>query len=278
MGTAVLRRLFVWFTIASVVAMLVAPMVGSGFGAGSAYAEDSSSVSEGTPSPDATEPPTETPTVEPTVEPSETPTEAPSETPTEAPTDVTTPDASPSAIASGTATPAGSPTISAATTPEQIKITLSCWGNPETTRIDNNGADAITIISVSSLQDVTANEPYVVNRTLGAGKTVIYRSGPGATSGSILTTNNLYVGTLSPNEGVHFETSIGPIEAKCTTNPAIKVTNPGDISITLDCTGNPETTRVDNTGEAQIKIISVESIVDKNGSEPYQVDRLLGAG
>lgn len=278
MGTALLRRLFVWFTIASVVAMLVAPMVGSGFGAGSAYAEESSSVSEGTPSPDATEPPidtpTETPTDEPTVAPTETPTEAPSETPTE----VTTPDASPSAVASETATPAGSPTVSAATTPDQIKITLSCWSNPETTRIDNNGADAITIISVSSLQDVTASEPYVVNRTLGAGKTVIYRSGPGATSGSILTTNNLYVGTLSPDEGVHLETSVGPVEAKCSPNPAIPVTLPGDVKITLDCSSNPETTRIDNNGKAAITIQTVESLVDKNAAEPYVVNRTLGAG
>ena len=41
MGTAMLRRLLVWFTIASVFALLVAPMIGSGGITGTAYAEDS---------------------------------------------------------------------------------------------------------------------------------------------------------------------------------------------------------------------------------------------
>jgi lipoprotein-anchoring transpeptidase ErfK/SrfK len=285
MGTAMLRRLLVWLTIASVFALLVAPMIGSGGITGTARAEDAIESSDGTPSADPTDVPTETPTEAPTETPTDTPTDTPTGTPTDVPTDVPSetatpeiPAGSPTVEASATTTPAGSPTVSVATTPEQVKITLSCWGNPETTRIDNNGTDKITIISVRSLQDQGPNEPYVVNRSLGAGKTVIYRSGPGATTGTVLTTNNLYVGTLSPNEGVHLETSIGPIEANCATNPAIKVTNPGDIKITLDCTGNPETTRIDNTGEAQIKIISVESIVDKQAGEPYQVNRSLGAG
>ena len=281
MGTAMLRRLLVWLTIASVFALLVAPMIGSGGISGTARAEDAIEASDGTPSPDATDVPTETPTATPTEEPTDTPTDTPTDVPTDVPSETATPEipvGSPTVEASATTTPAGSPTVSIATTPEQVKITLSCWGNPELTRIDNNGLDKITIISVRSLQDQGPNEPYVVNRSLGAGKTVIFRSGAGATTGTILTTNNLYVGTLSPNEGVHLETSIGPIEANCATNPAIPVTNPGDIDIALDCTGNPETTRIDNTGDAQIKIISIESIVDKQAGEPYLVDRNLGAG
>jgi lipoprotein-anchoring transpeptidase ErfK/SrfK len=274
MRTAALRRLMLLLVVATVLALVATPL-GSVVSTGqSVLAQDVDGTPTAEPSP--TEEPTETATAEPsetaTVEPTETATVEPSETATETPTDVP---ASP-VPGSPTATETSTPTLS--TTTSDIKITLNCWGDPETTRIDNLGDAEITIISITSKADPTVDEPYTVNRKLGAGRTVIYRSGPGATSGSVLTTNNLYVGTMSPNEGVHIETSVGAVEADCSTNPAIPVTLPSQIIVSLDCTGNPEKTRIDNTGEADITIISIETLADKTGNEPYAVGRKLGAG
>lgn len=280
MRTAVWRRLMLLLVVASVIALVASPLAGVVTSGQSVLAQDV----EGTPTaePTGTEEPTVEPTetatatVEPTEtatateEPSETATAEPSETATAEPTDVPASPAAPS--------PSATSTVTLSTTTSDIKVTLNCWGNPETTRIDNTGDAEITIISVTSLADPTGDEPYVVNRKLGAGRTVIYRSGPGATTGSILTNNNLYVGTLSPNEGVHIETSVGAVEAECSTNPAIPVTVPSEIIITLNCTGTPETTRIDNTGDAAITIYSVESLADQVGAEPYTVNRKLGAG
>jgi lipoprotein-anchoring transpeptidase ErfK/SrfK len=278
------RRLMLLLVVASVIASLAMPIAGVVTSGQSAFAQDV----DGTPAAEPTE--TEEPTVEATEtatateEPTETatateePTETatatatvePSETVTAEPTDVPASPAAPS--------PSATSTVTLATTTSDIEITLSCWGDPEMTRIDNTGDAEITIISVGSLANPTASEPYVVNRKLGAGRTVIYRSGPGATSGSVLTTNNLYVGTMSPNEGVHIETSVGAVEADCGTNPSIPVTSPSEIHITLNCIGNPETTRVDNTGDAAIRILSIESLADQTSKEPYNVDRKLGSG
>ena len=275
-----------FLVVASVIALVASPLASVVTSGQAAFAQDV----EGTPSAEPTE--TATPTEEPTetatatAEPTETatPTEEPSETATatveptetatatEEPTDVPATPASPSATATATST------VTLSTTTSDIKITLNCWGDPETTRIDNTGDAAIKILSITSLADPTGDEPYPLDRTLGAGRTVIYRSGPGATSGTILTTNNLYVGTMSPDEGVRVETSVGAVEADCGVNPAIPVTTPDQILLTLNCSSDPETTRVDNTGDAAITIISIESLADQTGNEPYPVDRTLGAG
>lgn len=279
MGTAMLRRLMLLLVVASVFALVVSPLAGVAGTGQSAFAQDV----DGTPTAEPTE--TEEPTVEPTetatAEPTETatvePTETATETATAEPTETVT--AEPTDVpASPAASPSATSTVTLATTTSDIVVTLSCWGTTETTRIYNTGDAEITILSVSSREDVTADEPYVVNRKLGAGRTVIFRSGPGATSGSILTTNNLYVGTLSADEGARIETSVGTVEADCATNPFIPVTLPGEIIVTLNCIGNPETTRIDNTGDADITILSVTSLADQTSGEPYNVDRKLGSG
>lgn len=276
MGTAVWRRLMLLFVVASVVALVASPLAGVVTSGQSAFAQDV----DGTPTADPTETvePTETATA--TAEPTETATatEEPSETATAEPSGTATATEEPTEVPATPAVPSPTSTVTLSTTTSDIVVTLSCWGDPERTRIDNTGDAEITIISITSLADPTGDEPHEVNRRLGAGRTVIYRSGPGATSGSILTTDNLYVGTLSPNEGVHIETSVGAVEADCGTNPAIPVTDPSEIKITLNCNSNPETTRIDNTGDAAIVIYSVESLVDQTGSEPYTFERKLGAG
>ena len=143
--------------------------------------------------------PSPSPSPSPSPEPTETPTDVPGETPVEEPTEVptetpaATPDDEPSATpeASPTETPEGTPVepelIAAAQ--DDIVVTLNCRGNPEMTRIDNNGNGTLVITGIASQLDGTE---YPLNRSLGPGRTVIFRSGSGATSGTILTTNFLY--------------------------------------------------------------------------------------
>jgi lipoprotein-anchoring transpeptidase ErfK/SrfK len=266
------RRLMLWLVVASVVALVAAPLAGMAGTAQVASAEDVVTSEEATPAADtgdetSTGDETATPTEEPTEDPAGTPTEEPTEAPTEVPTD--TP-----------ATPEPSVTeepVTIATTLGEIIVTPSCFTNPERTRVDNTGADAIQIISIRSVFDGVENAPYTAGQTIGSGSTRIYRSGPGAISGTILTTDQLF-STTKADVRVRVETSVGTVEASCGTNPNAQVTLPSDIIISLNCTGNPETTRIDNTGDAGITILSVESLVDQTAGEPYVVDRALGAG
>ena len=71
------------------------------------------------------------------------------------------------------------------------------------------------IYSVGSIDAPGSGEPYTVNRTLGAGKTVIFRSNSGATSGTILTTKALYGDTAYDKDGVRLSTNAGTIEKRC---------------------------------------------------------------
>jgi hypothetical protein len=277
MGTAMLRRLMLLVVMASVFALVASPLAGVVGTGQSAFAQDV----DGTPTaePTQTEDPTAEPTETATSEPTETATAEPTETETATAEPTETVTAEPTDIpASPEASPSATSTVTLATTTSDIVVTLNCWGTTETTRIYNSGDAEITIVSVSSREDLSVDEPYVVNRKLGAGRTVIFRSGPGATSGTVLTTDNLYVGTMSPNEGAHIETSVGAVEADCATNPFIPVTLPSEIIITLNCIGNPETTRIDNTGDADITILSVTSLADQTSNEPYVLDRKLGSG
>jgi len=229
-----------------------------------------------TPTETSAESPTPVPTETPVATPTEAPTETPAETPTATPTET---GGEPSPEPTGT--PEGSPAATpdepafAAAAAEDILVTLNCRSNPELTRIDNMGDVPITIVSVSSLIDPNAAEPYVVNRTLGAGRTVIYRSGPGAVTGSILTTDSLYTDAAYDDDGVVIETTEFDLEVLCAAAPPPAA---GDVKVTLNCTGNPEMTRIDNLGSVPLTVTSVGSIKDPGANEPVAVNRTLGPG
>lgn len=271
----------VFWLLLVVVALAVQPLVLSG-SPGGASAQNEATADQGTPiattdettaepaaepdgdaTPDATPDPTSTPTAEPTAPADETPSVEPE--PSETPVDQATP------------APAASPTaepISAAAI-EEIQVTLYCDRDPELTRVDNNSADPIQIISIGSLFDAGAGEPYPAGLTINGGSTRIFRSGTGATYGTILTTEFLYTDDAYDQDGAVIETDAGTITTQC---PAAPPADVNDLQITLYCWDNPERTRIDNLGEAQITIQSIRSLADQSGAEPYVVNRPLGGG
>jgi hypothetical protein len=161
-----------------------------------------------------------------------------------------------------------------------LAITLNCTSNPETTRIDNTGPYPIIIQSVGSLADKLGSEPYVQNRTLGAGKTVIYKSGSAATSGSILTTNELYTNSRGSSDGVRIVTSGGIATKNCPALPVTPTPTPKQVAlkVTVSCRTNPETIRIDNVGATEATLISIGSILSPTSREPISISRKLGAG
>jgi hypothetical protein len=155
-----------------------------------------------------------------------------------------------------------------------IKVTVSCRSNPELTRIDNFGDIPLIINSIGTLYDQSSAEPITVNRTLGAGRTVIYRSGSGATSGTVLTTSFIYTNTAYEKDGAVINTNAGTITVNCDKKP-VTVTK---LTLSMDCAGYPETTTIKNTGQGPAQLTKLWTTWDQNGNEPYSVNRTLQPG
>jgi lipoprotein-anchoring transpeptidase ErfK/SrfK len=155
-----------------------------------------------------------------------------------------------------------------------IKVTVSCRSNPELTRIDNFGDVPLVINSIGTLYDQSSAEPITVNRTLGGGRTVIYRSGSGATSGTVLTTSFIYTNTAYEKDGAVINTNAGTITVNCDKKP-VTVTK---LSLSMDCAGYPETTTIKNIGQGPAQLTKLWTTWDQNGNEPYSLNRTLQPG
>jgi hypothetical protein len=108
------------------------------------------------------------------------------------------------------------PIVSASPTPAQaaaaVKITLSCYSNPEKTTITNNSASSITIKKVGSTYQPYSYEPITVNRSLAPGAKVTFQSGNAATR-NVLTRNYIY--NNNGLDGAKVVTSIGSFTKRC---------------------------------------------------------------
>lgn len=267
----------------SLALVLLVAFLGFGVRDWSAVADD--------PPPDGSTP---TATLEPTstpAEPTETPTDTPTATETataestataaDTPTEVSTGTPAATEVPTSTATAVATNTPGPTTSPNQVLVSLNCRSDPETTRIDNTGPAGITIYSVAS---ISGRGPITTNRNLGAGRTVIYRSGGGATSGTILTTSYFYTNTLWDLEGVVLQTSIGQITARCPAKPATPTPTatatatpvPPKLKVTVSCRSNPETTRVENVGTTAVVVTKVAPIL--SGAAPVTLSRTLNPG
>ncbi|MCC6703819.1 MAG: L,D-transpeptidase family protein [Thermomicrobiales bacterium] len=265
MGLAITKRIALWLAIAAVFAMVIGPLGATLAPAQLAAAQETT---EATP---ATEPDPATEPVEEVIEPAEGEATPSPDDPIDEPTDEPTEEP---------ATPtADDPVELTETTAEQIIITTYCYRAPEMTRVDNTGDTAITVLSIQPVFDGVPGNQYLVapnQSNINAGSTKIYRSGPEATSGTVLTTDPLYNTTSAQVIEVEIATSAGTVLADCGPNPNLQITVPTDIVITLNCTATPETSRIDNNGTAMITINSIESL---DGSPtPITVNRNLGAG
>src|SRR3712207_5434563 len=61
--------------------------------------------------------------------------------------------------------------------PPALKVTVACKATPEITRVENNRNRNIKIKKVGSIYQPRSNEPFRVNRTLRANKTIRFESG-----------------------------------------------------------------------------------------------------
>jgi lipoprotein-anchoring transpeptidase ErfK/SrfK len=263
------KRITMWLAIAAILAMVLSPLgavLGPAQVASAQESSESTPVAEpdptGTtgegdvaPSQDDSTPTVDESTPEPTVEPTAVPTETPGTPEAEEPIELTD------------------------TTLDQVVVTPYCFRSPELTRVDNTGDTAITILSISAVLDGvegTVNIPVPSTEAIDAGATRIYRSGPAATTGTVLTTTSLFNSTTAVVIGVKVVTNIGIVEEDCGVNPNLQLTVPSDVTITLDCLSNPETARIFNGGSAEILITSIESL---DGSPVgIAVNRPLGPG
>ena len=97
-----------------------------------------------------------------------------------------------------------------------MSITLDCYASRERTTIKNTRSAAVTVKTVGSLYKPYSNEPFAVNRTIAAGKSVTYYTGSGASAGSsaTLTRRNIYNNDIS-TEGVRVTSSAGTFTKRC---------------------------------------------------------------
>ena len=95
-----------------------------------------------------------------------------------------------------------------------VQVNVNCTSNPERTAVKNNTNSSIKVKKVSSINDPRSNEPFTVNRTLKAGKTITFESGPKARS-NVLTKAYIYDNDAGSKEGARVSTSEGRFVDKC---------------------------------------------------------------
>jgi hypothetical protein len=100
-----------------------------------------------------------------------------------------------------------SPRPAEAVTPA-LTVTVACKATPETTRVKNNRNTAKTIKTVGSIYQPRSNEPFLVNRRLGGGKSITFESGSGANQ-NVLTRQYIYNNDVGSKEGARVTTASG---------------------------------------------------------------------
>lgn len=92
-----------------------------------------------------------------------------------------------------------------------LRVVVSCYSNPERVRVTNVSSHSITVTKVGSIYQPTRSEPYSKTRNLGAGDSITFFSGPGASSSNrnTLTRNSIFNNDVGSAEGARVKTSTG---------------------------------------------------------------------
>ncbi len=85
----------------------------------------------------------------------------------------------------------GTPAPAAAST--SLRVTTSCFSNPEKVAIRNTGTTRLRIRSVGSIYQARTNEPFYVYRYLNPGSAITFYSGYAASSTSSNTLTRQYI-------------------------------------------------------------------------------------
>jgi hypothetical protein len=100
-----------------------------------------------------------------------------------------------------------SPRPAEAVTPA-LTVTVACKATPETTHVKNNRNTAKTIKTVGSIYQPRSNEPFLVNRRQGGGRSITFESGSGADQ-NVLTRQYIYNNDVGSKEGARVTTASG---------------------------------------------------------------------
>ena len=92
--------------------------------------------------------------------------------------------------------------------PPSLTVTVACNATPEITRVENNRNRRITIKQVGSIYQPRSNEPFTVNRTLRANRTIRFESGSDADQ-NVLTRQYIYDNEIGSKEGARVTTASG---------------------------------------------------------------------
>jgi hypothetical protein len=92
--------------------------------------------------------------------------------------------------------------------PPALTVTVACKATPEVTRVENNRNRNIKIKKVGSIYQPRSNEPFTVNRTLRANKTIRFESGSDANQ-NVLTRQYIYDNDVGSREGARVTTPSG---------------------------------------------------------------------
>ena len=94
-----------------------------------------------------------------------------------------------------------------------LSVHVYCYSNPERVVVHNNRSRAITIASVGSIYQPYSYEPVHVGYRLGAGKTVTFYAGNGASASNprTLTRNYIFNNSVGTAEGARVVRANGTV-------------------------------------------------------------------
>ncbi len=97
-----------------------------------------------------------------------------------------------------------------------VRVSLSCFTNPERTTVTNVSDSTVTVMSVTSIFDSEGEESFEVSTTLSPGESVTYESDYNADS-NVLTSDYIYSDSYSlrDDQGARVKTSVGTYSARC---------------------------------------------------------------
>ena len=97
-----------------------------------------------------------------------------------------------------------------------LTVTVDCYSSRERVTIKNTRSATVTIKTVGSLYKPRSSEPYAVNRKLGAGKSIsfYFGSGASASNATTLTRQSIFSNDVA-SEGVRVTSSVGIFSKRC---------------------------------------------------------------
>ena len=96
-----------------------------------------------------------------------------------------------------------------------VKVAVSCYSNPETVKVRNDGRSTVTIEAVGSLYRPYADEPIATRKSLAPGKGATFQTGSAASGRLALTQRYIFNNDAGTAEDAEVLTSAGRFTDRC---------------------------------------------------------------